>query len=305
MAHTTPVLSSSSPPRPVSVSAPSTSRSPPAKTPSASRMSNNQSTPILPSYPSLPPSHDPVVSNSRARRRLQVRRSNPLPATEQPTNSQFVSNVCQNDTLQRLRRDQQLHQHLKQQQQQRPPSSSDEHDSSPPRDTAQPSPRCQSYDSNQVSNPSARQRRRDFRSQLSSSHEYITTTGSNEALPHSPSQETLLGEKDVNEFVMMLTATLQLPRASDTTEPLFETSRLQERCRLLREYVMSTEHEGETLFLSLSRVCLRDIPAEKLRTVLRILENVSGTQLRVNLFIPFVFSSQTFVLLAGDDARTR
>jgi hypothetical protein len=68
------------------------------------------------------------MSNPRVRRRLQTRRSNPLPTDNEEKNLKFLSKLSQNDTLQRFRHDQRLNNPLKQYQQ---PSSSDEHDSSP------------------------------------------------------------------------------------------------------------------------------------------------------------------------------
>jgi hypothetical protein len=137
------VTPSSSPSRPIS-----TSNSPSSKNHQANRYSNNN-TPVLPSYPPLPPSHsrpsssstdgnrsaepfqsDQIsVSDSRARRRLQLRRSNPLPTNDQQTDRDFLSKLSQNDTLQRRRRDQ-INNHLRQYQQL---SSSDEHDAPPVR----------------------------------------------------------------------------------------------------------------------------------------------------------------------------
>lgn len=166
MAHATPVLSASSPPRPVSVSAPSTSHAPLAKAPPVGRVANNHSTPILPSYPSRPPSHprpsssasehgqlnDPTVSQSRIRRRLQSRQSTPLPTTEQEANRKFLSNLSENDTLQRRKRDQQMHQHVRQHPQ---ASSSDEQETSPRRHGSQLTPRSPSAGLTSVDPPRA------------------------------------------------------------------------------------------------------------------------------------------------------
>jgi hypothetical protein len=117
--------------------------------PSKSRLSNNN-TPILPSYPVLPSSNsrpsssasihrsapvvesiksnEPIMSNPRVRRRLQGRRTDPLPMSNQEKDLQFLTKLSQNDTLQRFRHNQRLNNHLKQFQQ---PSSSDEHDALP------------------------------------------------------------------------------------------------------------------------------------------------------------------------------
>lgn len=135
----------------VSASSPSSSRPGSASNPSPSkaRLPNNNYSPILPSYPVLPPSHsrppssidvnqsvplaeprqssEPIMSNARARR-VQARRSNPLEMSEQEKGQEFISNVRQNDTLIRWRRNQQSNNPLKQYQQ---PSSSDEQDASP------------------------------------------------------------------------------------------------------------------------------------------------------------------------------
>ena len=69
------------------------------------------------------------------RRRIQACRSNPLPLNNDDKDLEFLSNVRQNDTLQRFRRNQQISNHIKQkqEQQQQQTSSSDEQDSSPPR----------------------------------------------------------------------------------------------------------------------------------------------------------------------------
>jgi hypothetical protein len=74
-------------------------------------------------------SNEPIMANPRARR-AQARRSNPLPMNGQEKDLNFLSNLQQNDTLQRRRRDQQLNNHSKHYQQ---PSSSDEQDTSPMR----------------------------------------------------------------------------------------------------------------------------------------------------------------------------
>lgn len=118
--------------------------------PSKSCLSNNN-TPILPSYPVLPSSNsrpssssadihrsapvvesiksnEPIMSNPRVRRRLQGRRTDPLPMSNQEKDLQFLTKLSQNDTLQRFRHNQRLNNHLKQFQQ---PSSSDEHDALP------------------------------------------------------------------------------------------------------------------------------------------------------------------------------
>jgi len=141
----------SSPPRPTSASNPSSSRPTSASNPSSSksRLLNNNS-PVLPSYPVIPSSHsrppssgdihrpmpvvepiqsnEPLMSKPRVRRRLQPRRSNPLPMNNEEKNLEYLSKLSQNDTLQRFRRDQRLNNDLKQQQQR---SSSDEQDASP------------------------------------------------------------------------------------------------------------------------------------------------------------------------------
>jgi hypothetical protein len=138
-----PVLSSLSPPRPVSSSAPTTSRSPKLKNLPTNRVVNNHSTPILPSHASLPPTHprppsstsstdniesnDVKISDSRTRRRLQINRNSPLQMNGQPLNLEFLSKLSYNDTLQRRRRDYELQNHVKHSHQ---PLSSDEHDKS-------------------------------------------------------------------------------------------------------------------------------------------------------------------------------
>jgi hypothetical protein len=157
-----PTSAMNSPPsRPTSATNPSLSRptsaanSPPSRpisasnnSPSKHRLLQHNHTPILPSHSRPPPSYntnrstpsvepiqsnEPKVSDSRIRRRhIQACRSNPLPLNNDEKDLEFLSNLRQNDTLQRFRRNQQISNHLKQQQQQQP-SSSDEQDSSPVR----------------------------------------------------------------------------------------------------------------------------------------------------------------------------
>jgi hypothetical protein len=147
---------SSSPPRPSSSNDAklphSSANSPSLKNLQANNFSNNN-TPVLPSYPPLPPSHNRRSTNittsssgssssadasrslpssevnqsndPRARRRLRARQNNPLPINEQQMDLKFLSKLSQNDTLQRRKRDQQINNHLKQHQQ---ISSDDEHD---------------------------------------------------------------------------------------------------------------------------------------------------------------------------------
>ncbi|CAF5217106.1 unnamed protein product, partial [Rotaria magnacalcarata] len=85
-----------------------------------------------------------------------------------------------------------------------------------------------SYDSNQGSVSTARQRRREYKTQSSSSAEYSISFDSQSQTPtitltNELPSSTLLddffddneqkqeGEKDINDFVLMLTSTLQLP----------------------------------------------------------------------------------------------
>ena len=127
--------------------------SPSNSSPSKSRLLDHSNPAILPSIPALPssvhsrspsshdinrstpvaaplPSNEPKVSESRARRRrdIQACRSNPLPMNHQLKDLEFLSNLSQNDTLHRFKRDQQLKKSLKQCQQR---SSSDEQETSP------------------------------------------------------------------------------------------------------------------------------------------------------------------------------
>lgn len=145
---------------------------------SKSRLSNPNHPPILPSYPVLPASHsrppsavdinrpmpnvepiqsnEPLLSNPRARRRIEAHRSNPLPIKNQDKNFDFLSKLSQNDTLHRFRQNKYPQR-----------SSDDEHDISndkilqagqfggqTPRQLRSSSvesrPPSQSYDSNQV-----------------------------------------------------------------------------------------------------------------------------------------------------------
>ncbi|UJR30536.1 hypothetical protein I4U23_018066 [Adineta vaga] len=140
----------------------SSANSPSSKNSQPNRLSNNN-TPVLPSYPPLPPSHNrpsnnitssssgssssadasrslPSVdvnqsNNARARRRLRVRQSNPLPINDHKMDLNYLSRLSENDTLQRRKRDQQINNHLKQHQQ---ISSDDEHEiSSSPKPSQQ------------------------------------------------------------------------------------------------------------------------------------------------------------------------
>lgn len=76
------------------------------------------------------PSNELRISESRARRRKQIQgcRSNPLPMNHQMKDLEFLSNLSQNDTLQRFKRGQQSKKPLKEYQQR---SSSDEQEASP------------------------------------------------------------------------------------------------------------------------------------------------------------------------------
>lgn len=140
----------------------SSSSSPSSKKVQPSRFSNNH-TPLLPSYPPLPPSNNRSSSHiatsssgssssadasrslpssdanhskdPRARRRARVRLSNPLPTNEKQKNLNFLSNLSQNDTLQRRKRDQQINNHVKQYQH---ISSDDEHEVLSKANPAQP-----------------------------------------------------------------------------------------------------------------------------------------------------------------------
>ncbi|CAF2733074.1 unnamed protein product [Rotaria sp. Silwood2] len=165
---------SSSPPTPINPVIPSISNdaklphssasSPSSKKSQGARFSNNiNNTPVLPSFPPLPPSHHRASNNiitsssgssssadasrslpssdanqssdARARRRLRVRLSSPLPMNEQQMDLNFLSKLSQNDTLKRRQRDQQLNNHLKQHHQ---ASSDDEHEISSNANPSQP-----------------------------------------------------------------------------------------------------------------------------------------------------------------------
>ncbi len=130
----------------------SSANSPLSKKAQANRFSNIN-TPVLPSYPPLPPSHQRLSNHvttsssgssssadasrslpsvevnqskdARARRRIRPRQNNPLPINEQQMDLKFLSKLSQNDTLQRRKREQKITNHLKQHQQ---ASSDDEHD---------------------------------------------------------------------------------------------------------------------------------------------------------------------------------
>lgn len=129
----------------------SSSKTSPSKLQSANDSNNDyQNTPILASHPPLPPSHSrpptapnpnrsapvadilPSTEAAKSESRLRRRRSRPTSATtpidDQEKQLQYLSNVSQNDTLQRFKRDQKLNNHVKQQQ---IPFLSDECDASP------------------------------------------------------------------------------------------------------------------------------------------------------------------------------
>ena len=139
----------------VTNSPPSRPISPSSYSPPKSRLSDHSNPSILPSHSAMPssiqsrsasshdinrstpvvvplPSNEPRISESRARRRQQIQgcRSNPLPMNHQMKDLEFLSNLSQNDTLQRFKRDQQIKKPLKECQQR---SSSDEQESSPVR----------------------------------------------------------------------------------------------------------------------------------------------------------------------------
>ncbi|CAF2752766.1 unnamed protein product [Rotaria sp. Silwood2] len=290
----------------------------------------NRSVPVT----ELSQSNESITSNSRARRR-QARQNNPLPVNDQEKNLEFLSKISQNDTLQNLKRDKQLNKHIKQCQQASSSDEHDASPIRPVHDNIsqlvtvvdslkrQASPNSmefkinssrpqsqsritKSYDLNQGSVSSARRRRRDFK--LQSSNEYSTSFESpnqtTNDLPRSTSQNNLAeemekkkeGEKDINDLVFMLTATLQLPPAningshelsysynndSDRTiaengssqnptwssddrtisDTLYKTSHIYQRCEQIRQN------------------CLREISPNKLRRVLKIIENVSEQQM--------------------------
>ncbi|CAF0871108.1 unnamed protein product [Rotaria sordida] len=399
---------SSSPPTPINPIIPSLSNdaklpyssanSPSSKKSQAIRYTNNNAA-ILPSYPPLPPSHNRRSNNittsssgssssadasrslpsgdvnhlndARARRRLRVRLSNPLPINEQQMDLNFLSNLSENDTLKRRQRNQQINKHLKQYQQ---ASSDDEHDiplnanpSQPVIVVVQPkklvkqnsagsstesnpnklsfdddidsyeresninsrqqqqqqqpskSKITKSYDSNNnLPNSNARQRRRDSRMQSSvESSSQITSNNSNHELSPSNSQDLIIaeiekkkeGEKDMNDLLFMLTATLKLAPVLSTNiqdsdldlNELTNSSNDSDKTVIDDGYSHSGSaeqisrpwssgdrtmevplHQTNHLFKrcqGLKEECLREISSEKLQRVLNILENVSQAQM--------------------------
>ncbi|CAF1083836.1 unnamed protein product [Adineta steineri] len=306
---------------------------PPSYSRSPGSANINRSVPLVEPLQSSDP-----ISNSRVRRQLS-RRSNPLPSSEEEKHLNFLSKLSQNDTLQRRRRNQQLSNHIKQQQQQQP-SSSDEHDTSPIRpnnhvshpiiisepprnhirpssvesniNSSQSSPQSRitkSYDLNQGTNSSARQRRRENKLH-SSSTEYSTsnespnqtTTTTHNELPPSILQDNLIveiekkkeSEKDINDFVFMLTATLQLPSVNNhDSYDLTDSSNDSDKTIIANEShpnkiwssgdrtipnVLQETNRLHQLYDEIQKDCLRGISSSKLTRVLKICENVSGAQ---------------------------
>ncbi|CAF4841492.1 unnamed protein product [Rotaria sp. Silwood1] len=283
----------------------------------------------------LSQSNESIASHSRVRRR-QARQNNPLAANDQEKNLQFLSKVSQNDTLHNLRRDRQLKKHMKQYQQpsssdehdtspNRPvndnvsqpvtmvdslqkqirPSSS-EYNTNSSRPSSQ-SRITKSYDFNQGQVSSARQRRRDYK--LQSSTEYSVSmdspnqTTTNE-FSRSTSQDNLTeemekkkeGEKDINDLVFMLTATLQLPPANihDANELSYSSSTYNDRTisengsYQNKKWSSDDQTMSDTLYKTnriyqryeeIRKNCLREISPNKLRRVLKIIENVSEQQM--------------------------
>ncbi|CAF0791627.1 unnamed protein product [Adineta steineri] len=304
---------------------------PPSYSRSPGSANINRSVPLVEPLQSSDP-----ISNSRVRRQLS-RRSNPLPSSEEEKHLNFLSKLSQNDTLQRRKRDQQLSNHIKQQQQQ--PSSSDEHDTSPIRpnnhvshpiiisepprnhirpssvesniNSSQSSPQSRitkSYDLNQGTNSSARQRRRENKLH-SSSTEYSTsnespnqTSTTHNELPPSILQDNLIveiekkkeSEKDINDFVFMLTATLQLPSVNNhDSYDLTDSSNDSDKTIIANEShpnkiwssgdrtipnVLQETNRLHQLYDEIQKDCLRGISSSKLARVLKICENVSGAQ---------------------------
>ncbi|CAF1620043.1 unnamed protein product, partial [Adineta ricciae] len=179
-----------------------------------------------------------------------------------------------------------------------------------------------SYDLNQGSNSRARQRRRESKLR-SSSTECTTPTDSpsqtivatdNDSPKQQESPDNLTeelekkkeAEKDANDLVFMLTATLQLPpvnrpvndennrpwSSGDRTvaSSLNETHRLHQRCNQIRQQ------------------CLQEISPPKLKRVLEIVENVSGAQIIPEMIYELgediynKYSAQIFSLKFYEDA---
>ncbi|UJR16149.1 hypothetical protein I4U23_003060 [Adineta vaga] len=214
--------------------------------PSKSRLSNQNNNPsVLPTYhPVLPSSYsrplaepilskDPAISQSRARR-LQGRQ---VSTDEQEKNLDFISKVRHNDTLQRLRRNQQLNNHLKLHQQssvsdeqdvlpiqpsqdhipdpliqisppsyKQPRTSSVESNSISSRPSSQPRV-TKSYDLNQGPISSARQRRRESKLR-SSSIECATPTD-------SPSQTIVTTDYDLQQIKSQDNSTEELEKKKE------------------------------------------------------------------------------------------
>ncbi|CAF3364630.1 unnamed protein product [Rotaria socialis] len=294
---------------------------PPSYSRPTSGVDANRSSPVA---DFLPPS-EPSANDSRARRRQSRRTNQPLPANGQDKDLRLISKINPNYTLDRAKRDHKLKEHVKQNQQL---SSDDDHDpslvrqynnditqstrsvESPQREmrpssvelrknssrpsSSQPQPRItKSYDLNQGSVSTARLRRREFKTQSSSSEYSISFDSPSQTptitLTNELSTPTLLvnffdeneqkqeGENDINDFVLMLTSTLQLPtvnaRRSDQlafsgndkdrtmSGRLNETSPIQQRYQQIRQQ------------------CLREISPNRFRRVFKIIENVSEPQM--------------------------
>ncbi|CAF4479113.1 unnamed protein product [Rotaria socialis] len=179
-----------------------------------------------------------------------------------------------------------------------------------------------SYDSNNNAvKASARQRRRDSRMQSSiESASQITPNNSNHELSHSTSQDSISienekkkeGEKDINDLIFMLTATLKLlPTPSENVQDSgpdpneFTNSSNDSDKTIVDENGYSHSSSDEQIVSrpwpsgdrtmesplhqtnhlhkrckALKEDCLKEISPEKLQRVLNILENVSQAQMK-------------------------
>ncbi|CAF1332017.1 unnamed protein product [Adineta steineri] len=175
------------------------------------------------------------------------------------------------------------------------------------------------YDSNNnLPNSKARQRRRENRNQSSiESSNQVITNNSNHELSHSTSQDSIStdiekkkeGEKDMNDLLFMLTATLRLAPPTVTNvqdsdldpNELTNSSNDSDKTVVDNGYNHSPTEEqipepwsldDRTMEIPLHQTnrfsrrceilrqdCLREISPEKLRRVLNIVENVSQAQM--------------------------
>ncbi|CAF0756361.1 unnamed protein product [Rotaria sordida] len=175
-----------------------------------------------------------------------------------------------------------------------------------------------SYDLNQGSVSSARQRRREYK--LQSSTEYLTSQVS----LTEETEKKKEGEKDINDLVFMLTATLQLPPTNihDSNELSYSSSNTNDKNttenRSSQNKIWSSDNRkiSDTLYKTnhiyqrwklIQESCLREISLHKLRRVLKIVENASEPQMMQDMIEELGedlynrYSTQIFLLKFYED----